>query len=159
MSDSKLTDRDLQFLRRAINLARAARSKGNAPFGAVLANERGDVLGEGENTEITHQDPTGHAESNILKNIHQRHSRKSLQACTMFASGEPCVMCAAAMVWSGVGRVVFAVASPNFPAKMGDLPPRPASIKMDCRHVFAVSQPRIEVIGPVLEEEGLIAFQ
>ncbi len=58
---------DLKLIRLAIDVARRARENGNHPFGAVLADDQGHVLIEAENTVVTSQDCTGHAEANLMR--------------------------------------------------------------------------------------------
>src|SRR5690606_26380334 len=100
---------DAEFLRQAFAAARRAVEHGDKPFGAVLVSADGRVLGEGGNTEISQQDITGHAETNVLREAWRDLGAEALAGATMYASCEPCAMCAGTIYWSGVGRVVFGV--------------------------------------------------
>lgn len=100
---------DLFFLRQAIEVAANARRHGNHPFGAVLVDASGQVLLTAENTVVTERDCTGHAETNLMRIASQRHTPEELAACTLYASTEPCPMCAGAIFWGGLGRVVYAL--------------------------------------------------
>lgn len=137
---------ETQYLLRAIDLARQARARGDNPFGAVLVDADGRVLLEGANTVMTERDCTGHAETNLLREASRRHTPEVLARCTLYASTEPCAMCAGATVWSGVRRVVFALSS----EELGELagPALPA-LRMSCREVFARASEPTEVVGPV----------
>jgi tRNA(Arg) A34 adenosine deaminase TadA len=106
-----MTESDLRYLRYAIMIAERARQHGSPPFGAVLVSSRGWILSEGENTQGVTADCTCHAETNLLHEATRRYSRALLAHSTMYTSAEPCPMCAGAIFWSGVGRVVFGLSS------------------------------------------------
>ena len=98
---------DLALLARAIELSHQSRARGDHPFGAVLANVNGEILLEAMNTGGTVGDRTGHAERNLMSTASIKYSADELRACTMYTSAEPCAMCAGAVYWAGVGRMVF----------------------------------------------------
>ena len=145
--------RDLILLRRAIELARAARARGDHPFGALLAGPEGEVLLEAMNTCGTKGDRTGHAERNLMTAASKVHDVDFLRGCTMYTSAEPCAMCAGSVYWAGVGRVVHGMSEAALKALIG---PDPENLTMDlpCRTVFASGQRSVEVVGPLLEEES-----
>jgi len=140
-----LVDEDL--LLRAIALAADARNAGNQPFGALLADADGEVLLEAQNTEVTESDVTGHAETNLVRLASRTYGRSDLTGTTLYTSTEPCAMCAAAIYWSGIGRVVFALAGSELRALRGDDPESP-SLTLSSRDVFAAGQRSVEVLGP-----------
>jgi len=144
-------DRDIELLRRAVALADAARARGDHPFGALLADGDGTVLIEAMNTCGTVGDRTGHAERNLMTEASLKYDPAFLATCTMFTSAEPCVMCAGAVYWAGVGRVVFGLSERRLKALIG---PDPENLTMDlpCRTVFRAGQRKVEVVGPLLEE-------
>ena len=146
-----MNDIDRQFLRLAMDVARRAREHGNHPFGAVLADEQGHVLLEAENTVTTDNDCTGHAELNLMRMASQQYSFKVLSRCTLYASTEPCPMCAGSIFWGGVGRVVYALSEEELYALTGDSPHK---LLLSCRDVFARGGRPIEVVGPTLEKEA-----
>jgi len=152
-TDTSLDEADALYLRRAIELSAHAAGRGNRPFGAVVVARDGAVLGEAWNDNAETGDCTGHAEVNALRIASPAHPREAFADATMYASGEPCVMCAGAIFWSGIRRVVFgldAVRLRGFrtlQAGAGDL-------EMSCREVFAASPQAFEVIGPALAEEA-----
>ena len=100
---------DVEHLRRAIRVAQAARDHGNHPFGAILVDENNQMLLEAENTVVTERDCTGHAETNLMRLASQQFAPEKLALCTLYTSTEPCVMCAGAIHWGNVGRVVYAL--------------------------------------------------
>ena len=140
-------------MRRALGLARLARDHGNHPFGALLTDAAGQVLLEAENTVVTASDCTGHAELNLVRKASLNLGGDALAAATLYTSTEPCAMCAGAIYWAGVSRVVFGLRESELPALTG-ADPRNQTLTLPCREVFARGQRPIEVIGPLLEDEA-----
>jgi tRNA(Arg) A34 adenosine deaminase TadA len=96
-----------KLLRRSFAVARRALTHGNHPFGAILVNEAGDVLLEVENGYMPDRDMTGHAERLLATAASKQFEPKFLAGCTLYTSAEPCCMCAGAMYWAGIGRLVY----------------------------------------------------
>jgi tRNA(Arg) A34 adenosine deaminase TadA len=136
-----------ELLVRAIDIARQARSNGNHPFGALLADADGRVLLTAENTVVTESDATGHAETNLVRLASRAYSVSDLTALTLYSSAEPCAMCSGAIYWSGIGAVVYALAETALFQITGDDPKNP-TLMMPCRTVFAAGQRPITVLGP-----------
>jgi tRNA(Arg) A34 adenosine deaminase TadA len=132
----------------AIAVAWHAREHGNHPFGAVLVDEHNRVLLQAENTVLTSRDSTGHAETNLVRVATQQYPPEQLAHYTLYASTEPCVMCAGAIHWSQIGRVVYALSEVDLYAIIG---PSTGHLLLPCREVFAHTQRPIEVLGPALE--------
>ena len=108
-----MNDLDIQYLRSAIAVALRAREHGNHPFGAMLVDANNQLILEAENTVITERDCTGHAETNLVRLATRRFTPAELAGCTLYTSTEPCAMCAGAIHWSQIGRVVFALSEVN----------------------------------------------
>ena len=142
---------DQRHLRQAIELARLARAEGNHPFGAVIVAADGTTLAEAGNSVAT-DGPTGHAETNVVRAVATVDLAR-LQGATLYASTEPCAMCAGAIYWSGIGRVVYALAEDALHLMTGDDPANP-TMALPCREVFARGQRRTTVEGPALEDEA-----
>jgi tRNA(Arg) A34 adenosine deaminase TadA len=142
-----------ELMRRAIRLARQAREHGNHPFGALLADENATVLLEAENIVVTESDCTGHAESVLVRTACRTLDEGTLAIATLYTSTEPCAMCAGAIYWAGISRVVFGLRESELRALTGANPENP-TLALGCREVFARGQRPIEVIGPVLEDEA-----
>src|SRR5689334_19449343 len=100
---------DEELLREAIAVARNARSNGNHPFGALLADRDGQILLRAENTVVTGSDATGHAETNLVRLASAAYPADQLGELILYSSTEPCAMCAGAIFWSGIGSVVYAL--------------------------------------------------
>jgi tRNA(adenine34) deaminase len=99
-----LTDED--FLREALDLAREAERGGEVPVGAVVILD-GRVIGRGRNSPVSRSDPTAHAEILALREAAAATGNYRLEGATMYATLEPCVMCAGALVAARVSRLVF----------------------------------------------------
>lgn len=147
---------DTLFLHHSITVAQRARDKGNHPFGSVLVNEHGVVLLEGENTVNTDHDATAHAESNLVRAACKQFDRATLEKCTIYASTEPCPMCAGAIFWSGIGRVVYALSEE---ALYRFAPASPDKLPLGCRDVLSHGRRPVEVIGPAIEAEARIVHE
>lgn len=143
-----LNSTDLQHLRTAIEVAQNAREHGNHPFGAILVDENNRVLLTAENTVVTGRDCTGHAETNLMRLASQQFSLEKLETCTLYTSTEPCAMCAGAIHWGNVRRVVFALSEIDLYEMVG---PSPDHLMLPCTDVFARSQRAVEVVGPASE--------
>ena len=146
----------LDLLRIAISLAANAREHGNHPFGALLADESGNILLTAENTVNTARDASGHAELNLVRLASAQLPTRVLARATLYTSTEPCPMCAGAIFWSGISRVVYALSEDGLYAMTGD---SPESLKLPCREVFARGGRPVDVVGPLLEDEAAIVHQ
>ena len=147
--------KDLDLLRSAIEIARRSREHGNHPFGALLVDGAGTVRLEAENTVVTGRDCTGHAETNLMRKASQAFEREFLANCSLYTSAEPCAMCAGAIYWGSVGRVVFAVSEAQL-LEMTRANPENPTLSLPCWEVFARGQRPVQVEGPApeLETEG-----
>ena len=141
------------FLRRSFDVARRAREHGSHPFGAILVSPAGEVLIEAENGYLPDRDMTGHAERLLATRASTRFAADMLARCTLYTSAEPCAMCAGAIYWSGIGRVVFGLSERRLKTLTGNHAENP-TLDLPCRVVFAAGQRLVEVIGPLLEEEA-----
>ena len=145
-----MNDLDLSHLRAAIDVALKARQHGNHPFGAVLVDAHHRVCLEAENSVITGNDPTGHAETNLVRLATRQFSSEQLARFSLYTSTEPCAMCAGAIHWSHIGRVVYALSEEELYGIVGE---SPEHLLLPCREVFAHSRQPIEVVGPAVELE------
>ena len=154
MSDPVVKEHDLQFLRRAIELALEARQDGRHPFGALIVNERGEVTVEALNNAVRPKgDPTQHAETVACAAAARMMGDAELARCTLYTSTEPCAMCAGAIYWTGIGRVVYALSEQGLLRFTGSHEENP-TLDLPCRDVFRSGQRTTEIIGPILEDEA-----
>ena len=114
----------------------------------MLAGSTGELLAEAENSVVTDRDPTAHAEMNLVRAASTRYDRDVLAASTLFTSAEPCAMCAGAIYWSGIGRVVYALAESRLGEMTGADAENP-TMHLSARTVLAAGQRTIVVEGPV----------
>jgi site-specific DNA-methyltransferase (adenine-specific) len=142
----------LAHLRRAIEVSRDARAHGNTPFGATLVSDEGEVLLEQENIEITEGVCTGHAEATLTARASQAYDKAFLWTTTLYTTAEPCAMCAGAIYWANIGRVVYAMTEARLLELTGSNGQNP-TFALPCRTVFAAGQKDIEVLGPFPEVE------
>ena len=98
---------DTQFLQQAVDLAVQNVAEGGGPFGALIVSDS-SVLAAGENRVTRDIDPTAHAEVTAIRRACHRLGTFSLEGCVLYASCEPCPMCASAALWSRLDRIVFA---------------------------------------------------
>lgn len=137
----------LAHLERAIELARAARERGDHPFGALLVTADGRVI-EAMNTVGTGHNPIGHAETNLVYDAGQQLAPAELAASTLYTSTEPCIMCTGAIYWAGIPTVVFALSESGLGALVAEQEGVP-TLSIPCREVFARGGRPVEVLGPV----------
>lgn len=153
----QLDTRDEHFLRHAIALSRQVRSQGKHPFAALVVDAAGQLVVEaGNDSRPPEGDPTRHAELVAAALAARRLSPAALAGATLYSSAEPCAMCAGAIYWCGIGRVVYALSEHALLGLTGDHPENP-TFALPCREVFARGQRRIEVVGPALEAEAAAA--
>lgn len=151
-------ENDAEHLRRTMGLARQARERGDAPFGAVLVSGDGRMLAEGRNTVSTERDVTGHAEANLVRAAFRSLDAETLASSTLYASAEPCAMCSGAIFWAGVGRVVYGLGADRIYEMFPPDAENPV-MRLPCREVLAYGTRRTEVVGPMLEEEAERVFE
>jgi tRNA(Arg) A34 adenosine deaminase TadA len=140
------------FVRKAIELAVTSGKKGNDSFGAVLVHN-GEVIETAENTSMTGPG-FGHAEYNLVIKSAQRFPESVLTECTLYSSTIPCPRCTCAIIATGIKRIVYSVSYESFakliPGEYGEL---------SCDEIVRRLERDVEVIGPILEEEGMKAFE
>ncbi len=128
---------DEKYMRLAIIEAQKAFDSDEVPIGAVIV-AGGRVIARGHNLVETLTDVTAHAEMQALTAAASALGGKYLQSCTLYVTVEPCVMCAGAIAWSQISRVVYGAAD----AKRGY-----------SRFGDKLLHPRTEVVGGVLAAE------
>jgi tRNA(Arg) A34 adenosine deaminase TadA len=144
---------DETHVREAIELARAAAANGNTPFGSLLVVD-GTVVRRSENTTLTDDDVTAHPELKLARWAARELDADELADCTMYTSTEPCEMCAAAIHYAGIDRVVFSVSGES----LATLQER-AHSGVPCAEIVERKGGSTDVDGPVLEAEGLAVHE
>jgi tRNA(Arg) A34 adenosine deaminase TadA len=147
------SERDEHFLRRSFAVARRSLTHGNHPFGALLVDDKGKVLIETENGYMPAHDGTAHAERLLASQACTTLDANVLGGATLYSSAEPCAMCAGAIYWAGIGRLVYGLSEHRLRAVTGNHPENP-TLDLPCRDVFKSGQRATEVVGPLLEDEA-----
>ena len=107
-----MTDQDRSYMKRALKLAQKAALNSEVPVGAVVVYD-GRIVGRGWNQVETRKDSSRHAEMIALKQAAKKMDRWRLTGCTLYATLEPCAMCAGAMILARIDRLVYAAPDPK----------------------------------------------
>lgn len=102
-----MPDSDIRFMQMALREAQEAYDRGEVPVGAVIVSPSGQILGRGYNLTETLTDVTAHAEIQAITAAADNLGGKYLTGCTIYVTVEPCVMCAGALGWSQISRIVY----------------------------------------------------
>lgn len=145
---------DIEWLRLAIQWAATARARGNRPFGAVIVSADGLLLAEAYCNTSESGDCTGHPEINALRQLRTPAQLESLAQATLYASAEPCMMCAGAILCSGIRRVVFGVSNDRLRQLCGQRIDAFRS-SMAAVELLALAPRPIACVGPLLADEAL----
>ncbi|MEQ8193326.1 MAG: nucleoside deaminase [Rhodospirillales bacterium] len=145
-----MNDRANGFMAEALDLARAAHAAGEVPVGAVLVEAAtGAVLAAAHNRVEADNDPTAHAEMLAIRAAAKKRGAKRLEDCDLYVTLEPCAMCAQAIAFARLRKVIFAAYDPKgggveHGARVFDQP--------TCHH-------KPEVVGGVGESEAAIVLR
>jgi tRNA(Arg) A34 adenosine deaminase TadA len=138
---------DERFMRMALREARRA----DFPFGAVIVRN-GRVIARGRNMGRRLGDPTAHGEMIAIRRCVASRGAAALRGSTVYTSGEPCAMCMGAILWSGVGRLVFAASLDQLASKIDQIMLTSADVAAKAK--FAP----ISITGGVLADEAMKLF-
>lgn len=111
--DRQSYDQHQQWMKYAIALAENAGKLGEVPVGAVIINDQGELIAQGENRKQRDQDPTAHAEMIALRLASQKLQTWCLKDCTLYVTLEPCVMCTGAILHSRINLLVYGADEPK----------------------------------------------
>ena len=131
-------DKDTYYMKAALAEARYALAKDEVPIGAVVVC-KDQIIGRGHNLTETLHDVTAHAEMQAITAAEEYLNGKYLDTCTLYVTVEPCVMCAGAIAWSQIGKLVYGTRD----EKRGYLKYAPQAL-----------HPKTEVIGGILADEA-----
>ena len=138
---------DERFMRMALDEAR----QGDFPFGAVIVQD-GLVIARGRNLGRTNGDPTAHGEMVAIRRCLSDKGAEALRGSTLYTSGEPCAMCMGAILWSRVGRLVFAASLAQLATRIDQIMLTSAQIAAKAPFV------PISITSGVLAEEAMALF-
>ena len=149
---------DEHYLRIAFREAERARERGNHAFGALLVDADGEPLLAAQNSVVTDNNVIAHVEINMVQAASRKFQPEQLQTFTLYVSAEPCPMCAGAIVWANIRRVVFGLGMEGI-YELFDAGPDDPALRMHAADVFTAAPWPMEVIGPMLEDEARAVFQ
>jgi tRNA(Arg) A34 adenosine deaminase TadA len=136
------------FMRLALSEAK----KGDSPYGAVIVKDN-EVVAKGYNTVRRDSDPSAHAEMNAIRSLTTKIQNPSLEGYTIYATGEPCPMCATACVWTGLAEIIIG-------ASIEDLIlVNQSQVRISCEEIIAKSFKNIKVTKGLLREQCLQLFK
>jgi tRNA(adenine34) deaminase len=141
---SPVSAEDEKYMRIALAEAR----KADFPFGAVIVRN-GEILAQGGNRGRTNRDPTAHGEMVAIRNVVAKHGGGALRGATVYTTGEPCAMCMGAILWSHMGRLVFAASLAQLATRIDQI--MITSAELAAKSTFAP----IEITGGVLADEAM----
>jgi tRNA(Arg) A34 adenosine deaminase TadA len=139
---------DTRFMQLAIDEAAQA----EFPFGAVIV-KNGEVLAHGHNRTRADRDPTAHGEMVAIRAFLAAHGPDEFKGTTLYTSGEPCCMCMGAILWCGIGRLVYAASVDQLATKIGQI--MLSSEDVASKAPFAP----IDITGGVLDAEAMKLFK
>jgi tRNA(adenine34) deaminase len=153
MPTKSIRNSDIHYMKIALDQAKVAASKGQTPFGAVVLDKAGRMVGKGHNQVRSDLDPTAHGEVVAIRNAWRRVGRwQRLTGGTIYSSCEPCLMCSFVITQIGFSRVVYA-------ARGGDVPTYRPLLDSDFAKAadWINNQPdwaHIEVVGDLIRERA-----
>jgi tRNA(adenine34) deaminase len=139
---------DLEFMRAALDEARAAAERCEVPIGAVLVHD-GKIISRAHNRTLTDNDPTAHAEMVAIREAAQTIGNHRLNGASLYVTVEPCAMCAGAMIQARIARLIYGCAEQK------------GGAVRTCFQILdhpAVNH-RVEVISGILAEECIAVMQ
>lgn len=95
-------------LKKAIALSKQSVDNGSSPFGCIIVNAKGEIIGEGHNRVVLDNDPTAHGEVVAIRNACRNINSFDLSGCILYTSCEPCPMCLNACKWANIAEVYYA---------------------------------------------------
>ena len=96
-----------ELMQQALHLAKDAANHGDVPVGAIIVDEKGEVIGRGKNERVKNNDPLAHAEIMAIKDAASKLANWRFDQLTLIVTLEPCAMCAGAIAQSRFKRLVF----------------------------------------------------
>ena len=140
-----------KYMKAALEEAKISLREGNNGFGAVIIKD-GQIISSAHDMEDTENDPTSHAEINAIKQASQKLG-KNLAGCILVSTHEPCPMCAAALVWSGISEIAYGY-SIKEAIKQGR-----KRIELTCYELFKRANARIKINENILNHECSILYR
>lgn len=138
----------IKYIRKTYELARQSAKQGLDPFGAILVHQD-EIVYSTQDRCIQYADPTAHAELVAISEYCRKHLLITLEGYTLYCNVEPCVMCSGAIHWSRISTVVYGINQSALQKVSHGIQ------KPDCRSMINIGNHKIEIIGPLMPEEGM----
>ena len=135
------------YIQKTYHLAKSAQGRGNHPFGALLVIDS-KIVYTAENTVVTDNDITRHAELKLVSKATQELDPETLGRSRLYTSTEPCAMCTGAIFWAGISKIVYGCSADTLGEIAG------GAFVVPCRELLKYGKRQINVVGPVLEDQG-----
>jgi len=140
-----------KFMYRAAKLSKENVDKGGGPFAAIIV-KNGEIIAESANSVTKDNDPTAHAEVNVIRKAAKKLQNFDLSDCEIYTSCEPCPMCLGAIYWSGIKKVYY-----------GNTKQDAANIQFSDQFIYQELERPLEkrkvTFIPLLRKETLKAFK
>lgn len=140
---------DLEYF---MNVALEEAKQGDAPYGAVIVKNN-QILAKAYNTVKRDRDPSAHAEMNVIRSMTNKLNSPSLEGYTLYATAEPCPMCATACIWAGIDEIIIGASIQEL------INCNQAQIDVSCEELIAKGPKDIKVTKGVLKQECLALFE
>jgi tRNA(Arg) A34 adenosine deaminase TadA len=144
-------NKDEYFIKVVYDLAKESAIKGNDPFSAILVYND-EICHKSLDVSVKSSNPTLHAELNVISEYCTKNKIFSLIGYTLYCNVEPCIMCSGAIHWSRISKVVYGISQKSLQKISG------GKQKPNCEDLINIGHKKIEIIGTLLEEEGLRIF-
>lgn len=139
-----------KFMKIAVEHAKISLREGNHGFGAVIVMGN-SIIAEAHDSEETENDPTAHAEINVIKKA-SRKVGKNLNGCILITTHEPCPMCATAIVWAKINKIVV-----GYPIEEA-LKHGRKRIDIQCEEIFSRANVKVEIEKGILQDECALLY-
>lgn len=139
-----------KYMKVAIEQAKISLREGNNGFGAIIIKEN-SIISEAHDTEETEKDPTAHAEMKVIQKA-SRKTGKDLAGCILITTHEPCPMCAAAIVWANIKKIMFGYSIEDA-LKQGR-----TRLSIPCKEIFTRANANVETEKGISFEECALLY-
>ena len=143
---------DEKFIKIVYDLARESAKNGNDPFSAILVHKN-EICHTSFDISVKSSNPTLHAELNVISEYCSSNKIFSLDGYSLYCNVEPCIMCSGAIHWSRISKVVYGISQMNLQKISG------GKSKLKIEEIINIGHKKIEIIGPILENEGIEIFK
>ena len=148
---------DDELMRRVVTLAERALSSGNNPFAALLYDHQ--IISEDFDRALERNDPTQHAEIIVLSQYCQNAQKPNLDGYTLYTLVEPCPMCAGAIHYTGITRLVYAVSRDEFQTIRNTYKEPVRRRYTNCRDIIVDGKHSAEIVSGICRTEALQFFE